>query len=220
MNEARNPVIIAMSNSMENECMNEMNEGPLFVVIAGPNGAGKTTASGSLLRDYIGIRHYVNADIIAQGLSGFAGDLAAIKAGEIMLERLHELANARENFAFETTLASRSIAAMAKRWIAAGYRFDLIFITLASPELAFARVQARVQAGGHMVPRETVLRRYQRGLLNFFSLYQPIADTWKVYTNSEGIQPSLIASGSKDGPTHVADADIWQFLEKQYGTSP
>jgi len=192
---------------------------PQVIVIAGPNGAGKTTSSKAFLREYLDVGTFVNADIIAQGISGFSGDLAAVKAGEIMLDRLHELAAAKTSFAFETTLASRTIAAMARKWIADGYQFHLLFIYLSSPELAIARVKARVEAGGHDIPPQTIERRYHRGLSNFFSLYHPLAATWTMYNNSIEDKPSLVATGGKGVPIRPIDPELWKMLESKYGRS-
>src|SRR5262245_18781620 len=151
---------------------------PLVMVIAGPNGAGKTTIAPSLLRDFFGVRDFVNADIIASGISGFDPDRAAMAAGRMMLGRLHELADQRQSFAFETTLASRHFAP----WIAGlrreGYRFSLVFLWLPSAEEAIRRVELRVRAGGHDVPADTIRRRFGRGLVNFFDLYRGLADEW------------------------------------------
>jgi predicted ABC-type ATPase len=144
---------------------------PDVVMLAGPNGAGKSTAAPALLRDILSVNEFVNADVIAQGLSAFEPERAAPAAGRIMLARLRELARQRESFAFETTLASRSFAP----WIAGlksegGYKFRLVFLWLPSPEAAVARVAERVRAGGHDVPEATIRRRYAAGLKNFFTL--------------------------------------------------
>lgn len=141
---------------------------PSVVVVAGPNGAGKTTAAPFLLRDSFGIQEFVNADPIAAGLSAFAPESVAIAAGRVMLARIEELARRRLSFGFETTLASRSFAPWLQRRVADGYSVHLVFLWLASPELAIARVARRVELGGHAVPEEVVRRRYAAGLRNFF----------------------------------------------------
>src|SRR5262249_1086778 len=127
-----------------------------IIVIAGPNGAGKTTLAPSLLRDWLGLLEYVNADTIAQGLSAFRPEHAAFEAGRIMLGRLHELAEKRENFAFETTLATRSYAPRLAELRRKGYRVHLSFIWLNSDEIAVQRVRERVQSGGHGIPEEII----------------------------------------------------------------
>lgn len=171
-------------------------EHPNVVILAGPNGAGKSTLSEALLKNTLGIRHYVNADTLARGLSAFNFDEMAVKAGKVMLEHLHDLAEQRMTFAFETTLASRTFAP----WIAAlkktGYQFHLFYVWVPSPEVSISRVRRRVVLGGHGVPEETIRRRYQRGLENFFRLYRPLADGWEFYDNDNQKEPKLMAIGN------------------------
>ena len=190
---------------------------PRLAVIAGPNGAGKSTSAPALLRDLFGIREFVNADAIAQGISGFDPDAAAIAAGRTMLARLHELAIARRDFAFETTLASRSFAP----WISAlrdsGYQFALVFLSLPSADIAIARVAQRVASGGHHVPSSTVRRRFDRGLANFLSLYRPLSDSWRLYDNSEAARLRLIADGGLAVSTRVFDEETWNSIQARYG---
>jgi predicted ABC-type ATPase len=188
---------------------------PHVVVIAGPNGAGKSTAAPALLDGRLGIENFVNADVIAKGLSAFNPEAAAIQAGRVMLERIRELAGRGEDFAFETTLASRSFAP----WIAtlreeAGYEFDLRYLWVPAPEMAVARVAGRVRAGGHFVPDDVVARRYRGGITNFFSLYRPIADEWKVYDNSPRPGMRLIAEGQCDAIPIVYDPPIWARIQE------
>lgn len=171
---------------------------PDLVVIAGPNGAGKSTAAPWLLRDCLGIKDYVNADVIASGLSGFRPESVAAEAGRIMLQRLRSLADAGRDFAFETTLASRSFAA----WIVGlkrdrGYRFFLVFLSLPDPELAVRRVAIRVKLGGHSIPEDVILRRHGRGIANLRRLYAPIADWWGLYDSSVLAEP--LESGTAPG---------------------
>ena len=189
-------------------------ERPNVVVIAGPNGAGKSTLAESILVSTLGIRHYVNADTLAKGLSAFNFDEMALKAGKIMLEHLHDLAADRMNFAFETTLASRTFAP----WIAGlkknGYQFHLFFVWVPSAEVSISRVRGRVKLGGHGIPEDTIRRRYQRGLENFFRLYQPLADSWEFYDNDNEKEPKLIAVGNGTMEL-VADENLWGRIKKQ-----
>ena len=154
-----------------------------MIVLAGPNGAGKTTSAPKLLRDLLGVTEFVNADTIAQGLAAFSPELVALEAGAIMLSRLHRLADGRRTFAFETTLAGRSLARWLGQLVSTGYEFHLVFFWQGSPDLAFARVADRVRKGGHDVPEETIRRRYRAGLANFFRLYMPLATNWLFYDN-------------------------------------
>src|SRR6266571_1131293 len=141
---------------------------PQVVVIAGPNGAGKTTLAPFLLRDKLGLLEYVNADPIALGLSGFDPGSVAFEAGRVMLNRLHDLAEQRKTFAFESTLAARSYIRWIKRLCGAGYNFQLMFLWLRSADLAGQRVRERVRAGGHDVAEEVIRRRYVSGLRKFW----------------------------------------------------
>jgi predicted ABC-type ATPase len=187
---------------------------PSVVILAGPNGAGKSTVASDLLQDALAVDEFVNADVIARGLSGFEPDRAAIAAGRIMLARLKELAARRVDFAFETTLASRSFAPWLRDLRLSGYDMHLFFIWLSSADLAIARVADRVGMGGHYVADEVVRRRYVAGIRNFFNLYQPLATTWAVYNNS-GPVPTRIAEGLASETIGVYHKDIWETIKRQ-----
>lgn len=182
---------------------------PLAVLIGGPNGAGKSTTAPSLLKEALQVDEFVNADVIAQGLSAFHPERAAMEAGRTMLRRIRELASQRANFAFESTLASRSFAPWIKGLEAQGYRFVVLFLWLPSPEHAIARVEERVKVGGHYVPEAIVRRRYHSGLRNFFELYQPSARVWRFYDNSAETKPRLLAAGRGRIEGVVKDAKKW-----------
>ncbi len=190
---------------------------PRVVVLAGPNGAGKTTAAPRLLRRALKVEEFVNADVIAQGLSGFAPERAALAAGRIMMKRLKELAGQRKSFAFETTLASRSFAVWLKELKSQRYIVHLLFLWMPSAEAAVQRVAERVRLGGHDVPEGTVRRRYRAGLRNFFDLYQPLADTWQVVNSSVIAGPRIVAAGAGRNTSVVRDADIWKSVQGQTG---
>lgn len=189
-----------------------MEENPLVVVIAGPNGAGKSTTATGLLQGALSVREFVNADTIAQGLSAFRPESVAMAAGRVMLARLRALAAAHESFAFETTLASRSFARWLRQLRTQGYKVHVEFLSLASPDLAVARVATRVREGGHDVPEEVIRRRFTFGLANFFSLYQPIADSWQVLENADLDGPRLIAFKQPGGMIEIRDEAAWQHL--------
>lgn len=186
------------------------NRGPHIVILAGPNGAGKSTTAPRLLKGALGVDEFINADTIAQGLSAFAPDGAALLASRIMLDRARALAERRVNFAFETTLASRSLVSWIRtRRAEHNYRVHLVFLWLPDAETAVARVRERVQLGGHDVPELTIRRRFGRGLRNFFELYQPLVTTWRLYDNSREQGPRLVASGSESSRVRVRDAATW-----------
>jgi len=191
--------------------MSEKN--PHVIVIAGPNGAGKSTTAPMLLKGTLGVTEFVNADVIAQGLSAFQPESAAFHAGRVMLERLHFLAKERVDFAFETTLASRSFAPWIAKLKQSGYTFHLVFLWLPSADFAVARVAERVRMGGHDVPEETIRRRYNKGVENFFRLYRPMAGTWRMYDNSEPSWPRIIADGRKDTSETIYDPKTWSLVK-------
>ncbi|MGH2367410.1 MAG: zeta toxin family protein [Chloroflexota bacterium] len=182
---------------------------PNVVVIAGPNRAGKSTAAPFLLKDALGVTEFVNADVIAQGVSAFEPEQVAVMAGRIMLARLRELAQRRVDFAFETTLASRSFAPWLTRLVASSYAFHLVFLWLPAADFAVQRVAARVRLGGHSVPEEVVRRRYDAGLRNFFALYQPLTTTWQMYDSAVVGVPRLIAAGRGQRTDLVALPEVW-----------
>lgn len=181
---------------------------PHVFVLGGPNGAGKSTTARLLLPDYLGIREFVNADDIARGLSAFAPESVAFEAGRIMLQRLHQLAERRVSFAFETTLATRSFAPWLRDLQGLGYEVVVLYLWLPSAELAVRRVAHRVSCGGHDVPASIIRRRYGRGLQNFLHLYRPLADAWRLYDNA-GPTPSLIAQGARHHPDVLRDPERW-----------
>ena len=143
---------------------------PDIFVIGGPNGAGKTTVAMKLLPEGFHIRDFVNADSIAAGLSPFQPESVALEAGRIMLNRIRALTEAKQDFAFETTLAVRNFAPFLDQCRSDGYRIDLLSVWLPSVDLALRRVQGRVARGGHDVPQGVIRRRYDRGLSNFFEI--------------------------------------------------
>ena len=163
---------------------------PRVLIIAGPNGAGKTTFAREFLPNEAECLVFVNADLIAAGLSPFAPESASIQAGRLMLQELERHAAARISFAFETTLSGRGYLRSIKKWQTAGYSVGLIFLQLDSPEEAIARVAQRVKHGGHNIPTEVIRRRFFAGNENFTTLYSPAVDFWALYNNS-GDQPIL-----------------------------
>jgi predicted ABC-type ATPase len=190
---------------------------PSVVMIGGPNGAGKSTAAGSLLRDTLTVTEFVNADVIARGLSGFRPDASAVAAGRVMLDRLRALADKRIDFAFETTMASRSFAPWLRALAGRGYQVHLVFLWLPTPDLAVQRVRERVRSGGHDVPEETIRRRFGRGMLNFLHLYRPLARTWRVYDNSRDTGPVQLASGRGLTTEKILDEERWRAFRASAG---
>jgi len=173
-------------------------------IIAGPNGSGKTTFAEKFLPDYANCPNFVNADLIARGLSPFSPRIAAMKAGRLVLEQIRHFSTNGEDFAFETTLAGKSYAKLFEQLKQKGYRVHLFFLWIPTAELALARIKDRVAEGGHDVPAQDVRRRFDRGLRNFFRIYQPIASIWMLFDNSAAI-PALIAEIKNGHPLIVND---------------
>jgi predicted ABC-type ATPase len=167
---------------------------PRCIVIAGPNGAGKTSFARQFLPQYAGVIQFVNADLIAGGLSALRPEVAMLAAGRLFLAELDRLAKARADFAFETTLSGLIYLARLKRWKAAGYHIEIIFLRLPSTQLALRRIAGRVRQGGHNVRRADVLRRFERGWKNFEQHYRSLADAWTVHDNA-GSTPILLQTG-------------------------
>ena len=186
---------------------------PDIFVIGGPNGAGKTTAARGMLPSFMSVTQFVNADEIARGLSGFAPESVAREAGRIMLRRLRALVAQRADFAFETTLASRSFVPWLSQLQETGFEVHFIYLWLTTPDLAVQRVARRVEAGGHHVSEEIIRRRYERGRENFLRLYAPLANDWEVYDNS-GFDPYLVAYGGRDETTIVVEAEDWRRINQ------
>ncbi len=186
---------------------------PRVVIFAGPNGAGKSTHADAILQA-MGITTFVNADYIARGLAGTHTEAVNIAAGRIMLRRLGDLAKARADFAFESTLSSRSFAPFLRRLKGAGYRIAVYYFSLDSAQLAIRRVRLRVSLGGHGVPPDTVRRRFARSRSNFFALYAPLADDWALFDNSHAGEARLIAE-SDGAHLRIKDKTAWNRINPQ-----
>lgn len=198
--------------------MHSPDAAPQAVIVAGPNGAGKTTVAPVLLRDELRVPTYVNADLIAEGLSGFAPQTADREAGEVLLHRLDRLQRERANFAFETTLSGRGYAARVRGLLRDGYAVHLLYIWLPDADLAVARVKSRVMHGGHDIPEATIRRRYDRSLYNLTQLYSPLVSTWRVYdgrgfARRPGVP--LIAHGGRDREVSIRETHAWRQIARQ-----
>ncbi len=179
-------------------------------IIAGCNGAGKTTASFTILPEILKCKEFVNADQIAAGISPFQPDKVAFEAGRIMLERIDTLLKLDENFAFETTLSTKSyknklIAAKEK-----GYEVKLLFFWLPSIEMAIKRVKLRVSEGGHNIPKDIIARRYKRGIENLFKIYLPLCDSFLILDNEE--ETKIIAKGNSLNQLEIIDNVKWNLI--------
>jgi predicted ABC-type ATPase len=167
-----------------------------IVIIAGPNGAGKTTFAREFLPNEAHCPTFINADLIAAGISPFAAESVAVRAGRLMLTEIENQVQNRKSFAFETTLSGRAYLHKIREWQIMGYHVKLVYLSLPSADLAVARVAARVAQGGHNIPEDVIRRRFSQGLHNFNKLYQSIVDAWILYDNSGRI-PRLLSWGEK-----------------------
>ncbi len=181
---------------------------PRLYIISGCNGAGKTTASYSLLPEMLDCREFVNSDEFAKGLSPFDPSLASIQASRYMIMKIRYLLRKQKDFAVETTLATRTLLKTVKMAQEAGYTVTLLYFWLNSPELAIERVRARVEAGGHNIPEETIRRRYNVGIYYFFNSYAPICERWILADNSQ-IPFRVIADGSKTDVVNIKDEETY-----------
>lgn len=163
-----------------------------IIIIAGPNGAGKTTFAREYLQKEADCPDFINADLIAAGLSPFKPDKAAVQAGRIMLSEIHRRVRKGDSFAFETTLAGHLYARLIPQWRAERYRVKLVFLSLPNPEIAIARVASRVAQGGHNIAQPVIRRRFDAGLRNFREVYVHLVDKWQWYDNSDR-PPRLIS---------------------------
>ncbi len=174
------------------------------MILAGPNGAGKTTFAREFLPIDAACPDFVNADLIAAGLSPFRPESAAVRAGRLMLELIQEHTKKGRSFAFETTLASPSYARWIPAWQQSGYQVELIFLSLPLPELSVARVGQRVLQGGHSIPETVIFRRFAAGRQHFDRLYQRLVDVWGLYDNSAEAPQLLARSGGASPDLELA----------------
>ena len=186
---------------------------PRLYIISGCNGAGKTTASYTMLPEMLECSEFVNSDEFAKGLSPFKPEKASIQASRYMITKIRYLLKKQKDFAVETTLATRTLLKTVRMAQNAGYTVTLMYFWLNSPELAIERVRARVEAGGHDIPEETVRRRYQVGIDYFFHYYSPICERWILADNSQ-IPFRVIAEGSKSEILTIKDEETFKKIRE------
>ena len=160
-------------------------------ILAGPNGAGKTTFANEFLPIEAECLNFINADLIAEGLSPFQPAVMAIEAGRLMIKQINDCVRKNESFAFETTLSGKGYAKKIEGWKNQGYEIVLYYLKLPSVEFAIERVKLRVSKGGHNVPLQDIIRRFERSWNNFIELYRPLVDSWVVFDTS-GYLPKII----------------------------
>jgi len=175
-----------------------LSDTPKILILAGPNGAGKTTFAREFVRQELGFKHFVNADLIAAGMSPFEPELAAIAAGRVMLDHIAHLVKARESFVIETTLSGLGYARHIKEWKKNGYKISLTFLSLPTETIAVNRVRNRVKQGGHNIPTHVIKRRFFAGRENFNKIYKDLVDQWVLFDNTGEIPIILDRKGGKN----------------------
>ena len=190
-------------------------------IIAGPNGSGKTTFATMFLPEYVQCSNFVNADLIAKGLSPFEPRLAAIKAGRLVLKQIYEFAQRGVDFAFETTLAGKSYINLFYFLKGKGYELHLFFLWIPNVELAIERIKDRVAQGGHHVPSDDVRRRFERSLHHLYKFYEPLLDSWTLFDNSgekpnilDGANPKPLLRKKKDGRIELFHQQFKELLQR------
>jgi predicted ABC-type ATPase len=162
-----------------------MGQAKKIIIFAGPNGSGKTTFAREFLPLEASCPIFINADLIAAGISPFAPESAAIAAGRLMLELIAKHARAGDSFALETTLSGRGYARMIPLWRDSGYRIELFFLSLPSAQFAIERVAQRVKHGGHNIAQDVIERRFASGIVYFEQIYKPLVDVWTLIDSSQ-----------------------------------
>ncbi|MYA98546.1 AAA family ATPase, partial [Candidatus Poribacteria bacterium] len=171
--------------------------------IAGPIGEGKTTFLSEYLRDS-DVSVYISADAIAERLVSKPEKMDSVKiqAGRLFIREIQELIQSGTDFIVEVTLSGKGFVRTISQLKRTGYTITMVFIFLKSPETSVARVRNRVQAGGHHVPTEDVVRRFYRSKHNFWYTYRNLVDRWSLVYNS-GEHPQEVAFGEGDQLTVI-----------------
>lgn len=189
---------------------------PNIYVVAGPNGAGKTTFVRRFLPKYVDCKNFVNADLIAAGLSPFSPESVAFRAGRIVLEEIERFAQQGIDFGLETTLSGRSYIGMIHHLKRRGYKIHIYFLWVPTENVTLARVKERVLKGGHDVPEADVRRRFRRSMENFLNHYRVLANSWILFDNSD-VLPLEIAFAKED-ELRIIDLNTYNALMRNYGT--
>lgn len=183
--------------------------GKTLYIIAGCNGAGKTTASLTMLPEIWECKEFVNADEIARGLSPFNPESVAFEAGRLMLQRIDVLLKGESSFSIETTLSTKSYAKLIDSAHEKGFKVQLLFFWLPSPEIAVERVAQRVKEGGHNIPKDVIVRRYHAGIDNLFKIFMGKVDSW-LLVNNYNVPRIIIARGGYNVETNILNVELYK----------
>ena len=186
---------------------------PTCWIIAGPNGAGKTTFALEYLPQVAGVAHFINADLIAAGLSPLAPERELLAASRIFLQELEARIAARESFAFEPTLAGRGYLRLVDRLRGDGWCVELIYLALPSAEMSRLRVAERVAHGGHDIPRADIERRFPRSLRHVLDAFGHRVDRCTCFMN-DGDSPVLVFEQQGDARNVVHESYYQRLLQE------
>ena len=186
---------------------------PTCWIIAGPNGAGKTTFALEYLPQVAQCTRFINADLIAAGLSPLAPERELLAASRLFLHEVVACIQKRENFALETTLAGRSYLKLVQRLRSHGWTIELIYLALPNMEMSKMRVAERVADGGHNIPAADIERRFARSLTNLLQAFSPVVDFCQCFMNSTGV-PTLVFEQTAEGRKVIHEA-FFQLLVKE-----
>lgn len=186
------------------------------LIIAGPNGAGKTTFAREFLPHYdADCKNFINADLIAQGISPFSPEVAAFQAGRLLLIEIKRFGKRGDDFGFETTLSGRSHMISIRQLKNGGYAVHFFYLWVSQIELTLDRVRGRVLRGGHDVPEAVMRRRFERSIKNFLTTYRTLAELWTLLDNS-GESPVIVASETDD-KLSIIRVHEYEDLVSHYG---
>jgi predicted ABC-type ATPase len=175
-----------------------------FIILAGANGTGKTTLASELLKAYS--LEFLNADLIALKTG------SRISAGKKFIETMNRLIARKVSVAIESTLSGSYLIKTIKKVKKLAYHVSIIYVFVDNPEVALQRIKARVEAGGHDVPRVDVIRRFYRSKANFWKKYKDIADDWTIFYNgTERLVP--VAAGEK-AKCDIMDEALFNLYKK------
>lgn len=186
---------------------------PKCWIIAGPNGAGKTTFALDYLnkdKDFPG--NFINADLIAAGLSPLNPEKEVFNASRILLLKINENIERKQDFAFETTLSGKTYLKLVQRLKLLGWSVTLIYLALPNMAMSKQRVAERVKHGGHNIPAKDIERRFSRSLNNLLKHFSNIVDNCLCFMN-EGKKPVLIFS-QKNGYRVIHNSNYYELLQK------
>jgi len=186
---------------------------PICWIIAGPNGAGKTTFALKYLPEVAECNNFVNADLIAAGLSPLVPEKELLAASRLFLKEIRHYIKRRESFGFETTLSGRSYLKLVANLLAEGWQVELVYLALPDVEMSIQRVAERVAHGGHTVAEKVIRRRFPRSIYNLIYLFSEKVSHTRCFMNSANDPMVVFLQEGKQRT--VVNQDILDLLIKK-----